>query len=75
MYASECKRKKVSYYFDGGKDVDIPNCDIYIAKSPKVNSFDEKPELNALTIAKTVIKCMDKDYDFIVANFALDSNA
>ena len=32
--------------------------------------FDMKPEMDALSIAKTTIKCMEKDYDFILVNFA-----
>ena len=64
------KQDEITYYINGCSDKQINNCDIYIVDSPKVDSFDMKPEMNALTIAKTAIKCMEKDYDFIIANFA-----
>ena len=60
----------MTYFLDGCSDKQLNNCDLYIVDSPKVDSFDMKPEMNALTIAKTIIKCMEKDYDFIIANFA-----
>lgn len=64
------KKEEMTYFLDGCSDKQLNNCDLYIVDSPKVDSFDMKPEMNALTIAKTIIKCMEKDYDFIIANFA-----
>lgn len=64
------KEESLTYYFDGEKNINLSNCDTYIVSSPKVDHLDKKPELNTLSIAKTIIKCMEQDYDFIVANFA-----
>lgn len=64
------KRPSLTYYFNGSKKASFRNSDVYIVDSPMVERFDLKPEMNALTIAKTTIKCMEKDYDFIITNFA-----
>lgn len=64
------KTGPMSYYLNGKRYLKLENCDIYSVDSPVVDSFDLKPEMNALSVAKTIIKCMEKDYDFIIANFA-----
>ena len=64
------KAPSMVYYLNGNRLLQLPNCDIYNVASQTVDSFDLKPEMNSLSIAKTAIKCMEKDYDFIVVNFA-----
>ena len=64
------KTSSMSYYLNGKRYLKLENCDIYSIDSPTVDSFDLKPEMNSLSVAKTIIKCMEKDYDFILANFA-----
>lgn len=64
------KKTSMCYYLDGKRKLDLENCELYSVETPVVTTYDKKPELNALTIAKTIIKCMEKDYDFIIANFA-----
>ncbi len=64
------KRPSLTYYFNGSKKTSYANSDVYIVDSPMVERFDLKPEMNALTVAKTAIKCMEKDYDIIFVNFA-----
>ena len=64
------KESSVTYYLNGKRKLDLKDCDKYIIPSPKVDCFDMKPEMDSLSIAKTAIKCMEKDYDFIVVNFA-----
>ena len=64
------KGSSVRYYLNGERYLKLENCDTYSIDSPSVESFDLKPEMNALSIAKTTIKCMEKDYDFILTNFA-----
>ena len=64
------RENAMTYYISGERKLDINNCDKYIIPSPKVDSFDMKPEMDSLSIAKTAIKCMEKDYDFILVNFA-----
>jgi len=38
--------------------------------SPKVPSYDMKPEMGAKEITARVLKELDKNYDFIIQNFA-----
>lgn len=64
------KESSMTYYINGKRKLDLKGCDCYVIPSPKVDSFDMKPEMDALSIAKTAIKCMEKDYDFILVNFA-----
>ena len=64
------RKDSMTYYLNGERDNRYDNCDYICIDSPIVDSFDQKPEMNALTIAKTVIKCMEQDYDFILCNFA-----
>ncbi len=69
IIAESCNIDKIIYNLNGGKDEGIKSCDIYTIESPKVDNYDLKPEMNSLTVAKTIIDCMEKDYDFIFANF------
>lgn len=64
------KSSSMNYYINGERYLKLENCDTYSIDSLDIESFDQKPEMNALSVAKTIIKCMDKDYDFILANFA-----
>lgn len=64
------KKDSLTKYFDGERKIKIDNCDLYIADSKFDVTIDKKPEMNALTIAKTAITCMEKDYDFVIVNFA-----
>lgn len=64
------KNKNMTYYLDGCKNIDIDNCDIYEVATPTMEKYDERPELGAISITKTIIKCMEQDYDFIIANYA-----
>lgn len=68
--AESLKEDSLFYYFDGEKNISLTNCDNYLISSPVVDHFEKKPELNALAVAKAIIKCMENDYDFIIANFA-----
>lgn len=66
----EIKEESLDYYLDGARDIIIDNCENYILKTNKIEYIEKKPEMKALNIARLVIKCMENDYDFIIANFA-----
>ena len=59
----------MTFFFDGGKEMDYPNEDKILIPSPKVATYDLMPEMSAYKITDELIKNMDK-YDFIVLNFA-----
>ena len=48
---------------------DLINCDRVLIPSPKVATYDLKPEMSAYEITDKLFHIM-KDYDFIVLNFA-----
>lgn len=64
------KESSMTHFLQGERKLELKGCDKYIIPTPKVESFDMKPEMDSLSIAKTAIKCMEKDYDFILVNFA-----
>lgn len=63
------KYAHVTYFFDGGIEKDLNGCKRILIPSPKVATYDLKPEMSAYEITDTLIKEM-KNYDFVVLNFA-----
>lgn len=64
------KYAHVTYFFDGMYNGKIDKCDKILIPSPKVETYDLKPEMSATEITKKAISCMEKDTDFIFMNFA-----
>lgn len=64
------KYAHVTYYFDGGLDQKLPGADYFLLPSPKVATYDLEPAMRAKDITKQVLTCMEKDYDFILVNYA-----
>ena len=64
------KYAHVTYFFDGEYDGAIEGCDKFLIPSPKVATYDLKPEMSIVDVTKKVIAAMDNDYDFILCNFA-----
>ena len=64
------KYAHVTYFFDGGKDIELPNEKRILIPSPKVPTYDMKPEMSAIEITDSLLKEMDNNYDFIFLNFA-----
>lgn len=60
----------VTYFFDGSNNSKLEKCDKFLIPSPKVATYDLKPEMSAVEVTKKTIDCMQKDYDFILVNFA-----
>ena len=65
------KYAHVTYFFDGGKELELPGCDRILIPSPKVATYDLKPEMSAYEITDTLLQELDKEkYDVVVLNFA-----
>ena len=64
------KYAHVTYFFDGGRDLDLNLCDRVLIPSPKVATYDLKPEMSAREITSNLLEKMDNNYDFIFLNFA-----
>ena len=64
------KYAHVTFFFNGGVEEPVKNESRVLIPSPKVKTYDEKPEMSAPEVGKAVRAAMDEEYDFIVVNFA-----
>lgn len=64
------KYAHVTYFFDGMYNGKINKCDKILIPSPKVESYNLKPDMSAAEVTKKAISAMEKDTDFIFMNFA-----
>lgn len=60
----------ITYFFDGGYSGKVDGADKFHIPSPSVATYDLMPEMSAVPVTHKIIDCMEKDYDFIFANFA-----
>src|SRR5437763_10518939 len=63
------KYAHVTYFFNGGIEKPFPGEDRKLVPSPKVATYDLKPELSAFEVTDEVLSSM-ADYDLIILNFA-----
>jgi 2,3-bisphosphoglycerate-independent phosphoglycerate mutase len=65
------KYAHVTYFFNGGIEKPFPGEERVLVPSPKVATYDLKPEMSAAGIADAVVKAVEKgDFDAIIMNFA-----
>ncbi len=65
------KERFVTYYFNGLREIKFPFEDRLIVPSPKVATYDLKPEMSAYEMTDILIKKMyELKYRFILVNFA-----
>ena len=64
------KYAHVTYFFDGMEELNSKKCDKILVPSPKVATYDMKPEMSVGEITQTVLEAMENDYDFMLINFA-----
>ncbi|NLM63295.1 MAG: 2,3-bisphosphoglycerate-independent phosphoglycerate mutase [Mollicutes bacterium] len=64
------KYAHVTYFFDGGVEKNLKGCKKLLISSPKVATYDLKPEMSAYEVTEALLKELDKDYDLIVLNYA-----
>ena len=61
----------VTHFFDGDKDIELPNEKKILIPSPKVATYDLKPEMSAEEITNSLLEELEKDYlDLVILNFA-----
>ena len=63
------KYPHVTYFFNGGIEVPFPGEDRKIIPSPRVATYDLKPEMSAPEVTDAVLARME-NYDLIILNFA-----
>jgi 2,3-bisphosphoglycerate-independent phosphoglycerate mutase len=65
------KYAHVTYFFNGGVEQPFPGEERLMVQSPKVATYDLKPEMSAAGIADAVVKATeDGAFDVIIVNFA-----
>jgi len=65
------KYAHVTYFFSGGKEDIYPGENRVLIPSPKVATYDLKPEMSANEITKEVLTRIDSgNYDLMILNFA-----
>lgn len=65
------KYAHVTFFFNGGKEEPFINEDRVLIPSPKVATYDLRPEMSAVELKDEVIKRINMDkYDLIILNFA-----
>jgi len=65
------KYAHVTYFFNGGKETPNPGEDRILIPSPKVPTYDLKPEMSAFLVTDEVIRVIRTgDYDLIIMNYA-----
>ncbi|WP_456484902.1 2,3-bisphosphoglycerate-independent phosphoglycerate mutase [Desulfurobacterium sp.] len=65
------KYAHVTYFFNGGREEPFPGEDRVLIPSPKVATYDLKPEMSAFEVTEKFIeKLENNDYKLLVLNFA-----
>ena len=63
------KYAHVTFFFDGGKEIDFNKETKILVPSPKVATYDLAPSMSAYEVTDKLLENIDR-YDFIVLNFA-----
>lgn len=65
------KYPHVTYFLNGGEEAPFPGEDRVMVPSPKVATYDLKPEMSAPELTERVLEAIDGgNYEFVVVNFA-----
>lgn len=66
------KERFVTYYFDGQREHSFPGSEKLIIPSPKVATYDLKPEMSAFEITNSLLESVKKSmaYKLVLINFA-----
>jgi 2,3-bisphosphoglycerate-independent phosphoglycerate mutase len=65
------KYAHVTFFFNGGREEPYPGEERILVPSPKVATYDLKPDMSANEVCARVIEEIEKErFDFIVLNFA-----
>ena len=63
------KYAHVTFFFDGGKEVDYQNEKKLLIPSPKVATYDIKPEMSAYEVTDELLNELE-NFDLVIINFA-----
>jgi 2,3-bisphosphoglycerate-independent phosphoglycerate mutase len=65
------KYAHVTYFFNGGREIEYPGEERILVPSPRVATYDLKPEMSAFEVTGALVDALATGrHDFIVCNFA-----
>jgi 2,3-bisphosphoglycerate-independent phosphoglycerate mutase len=65
------KYAHVTFFFNGGEESPFPGEDRILVPSPRVATYDEKPEMSAYEVTDKLVAAIGSGtYDFILVNYA-----
>ena len=65
------KYAHVTFFFNGGKETLFPSEERILVSSPKVATYDLKPEMSALEVTDKLVEAIEHDlFDVIIVNYA-----
>ncbi|MEK7123132.1 MAG: 2,3-bisphosphoglycerate-independent phosphoglycerate mutase, partial [Patescibacteria group bacterium] len=65
------KYAHVTYFFNGGSEAIYDGEDRMLVQSPRVRTYDEKPEMSAYEVTDKLVEAIKKKkYDFCMVNYA-----
>ena len=65
------KYAHVTFFFNGGEEKQYPGEDRILVPSPKVETYDLKPEMSAIEVTDKVVDAINfRKYDCIILNYA-----
>lgn len=65
------KYAHVTFFFNGGRETPYTNEERILVPSPKVSTYDLKPEMSAYEVKDKLVEAINQNkYDFIVVNYA-----
>ncbi len=65
------KYAHVTFFFNGGEEKQYEGEDRILVPSPKVETYDMKPEMSAIEVTEKVLEAISSDkYDCIILNYA-----
>ena len=65
------KYAHVTFFFNGGRETPYEGEDRILVPSPKVATYDLKPEMSAFEVKDKLVEALNtQKYDFVVVNFA-----
>ena len=65
------KYAHVTFFFNGGKETLFPNEERILVPSPKVATYDLKPEMSAFEVTDKLVDAINSDtFDVIIVNYA-----
>ena len=65
------KYAHVTFFFNGGKETLFPNEERILVPSPKVATYDLKPEMSAIEVTDKLVEAINDDkFDVIIVNYA-----